>query len=296
MQILDGRTAPIDSIVFSPCGRWLAAGGFGGADLWDTANPTAMPKELPLCWNLAFRPNGELFYGQLSHTNTTCEWFLVDPEQFKPRSVGEQFRALVMAPDGEWFIGVGQQQTTLESLRFDEQGRLVKKPPRGPDSPVSDILLGAFTPDGTLIATIETQSGYPVPVVVIRITRTFDRRVATTTYHQPLQLMFSPDGLRLLVRAAASVACYETWNLKQKPRKIVNPSRKHFVSMAVHPEGKLLTVDNDALVRVWDIATLTHVRTVEWNIGKLYAVAASPDGTRAAVGSHTGKVLVWDWD
>jgi hypothetical protein len=47
---------------------------------------------------------------------------------------------------------------------------------------------------------------------------------------------------------------------------------------------------------VWDAATLKLDRTIEWNVRKLYAVAVSGDGTRAAVGSHTGKVLVWDWD
>ena len=57
-----------------------------------------------------------------------------------------------------------------------------------------------------------------------------------------------------------------------------------------------MTVDTDRLVRVWDVASLTVTRTIEWNIGNLNAVAASPDGTRAAVGSGTGKVLVWDWD
>ena len=66
--------------------------------------------------------------------------------------------------------------------------------------------------------------------------------------------------------------------------------------MAVHPAGPLLTVANDKLVQVWDAPALAPSRAIEWNVGKLYAVAVSPDGTRAAVGSHTGKVLVWDWD
>ena len=36
--------------------------------------------------------------------------------------------------------------------------------------------------------------------------------------------------------------------------------------------------------------------TFTWDVGRLRSVAFSPDGTRAAVGSDTGKVVVWDVD
>jgi WD40 repeat protein len=67
--------------------------------------------------------------------------------------------------------------------------------------------------------------------------------------------------------------------------------------MAFHPSGSILaSSDESRAVRFWDAATLTELRAFAWDVGKPGAVAFSPDGTRAAVGSHTGRVLLWDVD
>jgi WD40 repeat protein len=78
--------------------------------------------------------------------------------------------------------------------------------------------------------------------------------------------------------------------------QILSGRRHRVEELAFHPDGSLPTVGGDRLVRVWDAETLTPGRVIEWNVGKLYAVAVSPDGARAAVGRHTGKVVVWDRD
>lgn len=199
-----------------------------------------------------------------------------------------------MTPDGDYFLVVGRLSVVV-SMRLNTKGKFVKKSHRIA-KPATGIYPAAFSPDGITLATVEGVHGGPDPLLILRSADKLKKFDETTTYREPLQLLFSPDGATIFVRAAASVACYDANDLKRPPRKIVNPSRKHFVSMDVHPDGKLLTVDNDAHVRVWDIATLTQVRTVEWKIGGLYAVAVSPDGTRAATGGSRGKVLVWDWD
>jgi WD40 repeat protein len=36
--------------------------------------------------------------------------------------------------------------------------------------------------------------------------------------------------------------------------------------------------------------------TYTWNIGRMRSIAFSPDGTLAAAGSDTGKIIVWDVD
>ena len=63
----------------------------------------------------------------------------------------------------------------------------------------------------------------------------------------------------------------------------------------VTPDGKrLIAVNNDAVVRVYDTATWAEATGYEWQIGQLTAVAVAPDGLRAACGSDRGRVVVWD--
>ena len=59
-------------------------------------------------------------------------------------------------------------------------------------------------------------------------------------------------------------------------------------------ERFLVSGSHDKTVRVWDLASGRLLRTLrvplgEGNLGKVYAVAISPDGSTVAVGGYTGK-------
>jgi WD40 repeat protein len=111
------------------------------------------------------------------------------------------------------------------------------------------------------------------------------------------QLVFSPDGERLLARSGMGIAIWPTGELSRKPQKVLNDNRKHFTGVAFHPSGRYLAAtSNDKTVKLLDAATWQLVKTFTWQVGRLRSVAFSPDGTRAAVGSDTGKVVVWDVD
>jgi WD40 repeat protein len=299
MQILSGRRHRVEELAFSRDGRWLAAGWQGGLHVWDTADPTAPPQRPAVdnagAWetHIAFRPDGKLLF----QTNID-ELYLHDPSRPKqtPAPVGECGEVVVLSPNGRHVVQVGVLRP-LERWTFGPDDKLLQESTVRPDR--MRTTFAAFSPDSATLATIGYTPGpREMPRLVLRDADTLKpirNSPPLPLYWHTRQLLFSPDGAKVILLARASLVCWDVATLKE-PQRVTNPSRKHFLSMDFHPDGQLLTVDNDRLVGVWDVETMSVVRSVEWNIGKLYAVAVSPDGSRAAVGSHTGKVLVWDWD
>jgi WD40 repeat protein len=297
VQILNGRRHRVEELAFSHCGRWLAAAGSGGGiHVWDTANPAAAPKHLEtgrgrwFAQCLAFLPDGRLFYASWGF------WDLIDPASETADRIGSgRYGTYHASPDGSRVLQV-RTFTPLRTYRIADG-----KATAGPTLSVSHGYFGgaAFSPDGETYAVEEAtfEERRRTLRIALRESATSKQLAALPAAHGVAShLLFSPDGSRLVSRNGAGLACWAVAEPQKPARKCANPSQKHFLSMACHPEGKLLTVDNDRLVRVWDLATMAAERAIEWKVGKLYAVAVSPDGARVAVGSHTGKVLVWDWD
>jgi WD40 repeat protein len=296
VQILRGRRHMARELAFSHCGRWLAAGGhwLGGLHVWDTAAPTAKPRQPNLGesgWTnaLAFRPDGRLFFCSLD------KWFLYDPAADALTELGSTPAwAIVPAPDASRVACI-VHAAPLKTWAIPTKGK--PRPELNVKLPGTTVTTAAFSPDGTTLVTSELKAKGGRRTLAVRDAATGRLRHALDFPNTSLpRLAFSRDGEYLFGWWDASIACWTLAEPEKPPRKGSNPGRKHFVSMADHPDGPLLTADNDRLVRVWDVPALTTDRTIEWKIGKLYAVAVSPDGTRAAVGSHTGRVLVWDWD
>jgi WD40 repeat protein len=74
-------------------------------------------------------------------------------------------------------------------------------------------------------------------------------------------------------------------------------AQKYVQDCAFSTDGRfLVAVSNEASVRVWDTATWKEQKEFAWGIGKLKCIAFAPDGLRAACGSESGRILIWDWD
>jgi WD40 repeat protein len=76
-----------------------------------------------------------------------------------------------------------------------------------------------------------------------------------------------------------------------------NDNTHQFTGVAFHPSGQYLAAtSNDTTVKLYDSTSWQVARTFTRNVGRLRSVAFSPDGMLAAVGSDTGKIVVWDVD
>lgn len=111
-------------------------------------------------------------------------------------------------------------------------------------------------------------------------------------YRGARRLVSSPDGS---VAVAAHDQTLAVWRPGAKVEKVRPCGRKHITDVAFHPSGALLAVAcNDNSVRFVDAATWRVARQFTWDVGKVKAVAFSPDGTLAAAGGESGKTVVWD--
>ncbi|KOG34282.1 CHAT domain-containing WD40 repeat protein [Streptomyces resistomycificus] len=95
------------------------------------------------------------------------------------------------------------------------------------------------------------------------------------------------------------------------PRKATSPSRtsspgftprseidteRWVVSLAIHPQGRLLATGARKLVRIWDVITgqVTWERRLGGWSTMVNAVAFSPDGEKLAAGSTDNLVRIWE--
>ncbi len=110
-------------------------------------------------------------------------------------------------------------------------------------------------------------------------------------------LAISPSGEWLVTGRTQSLFVFDLKNLTAQPREFKNDSRSHFTGIAFHPSGRYLAAaSNDATIKLYDTADWKVAKTYTWDIGRMRSIAFSLDGTLAAAGSDSGRIVVWDVD
>jgi WD40 repeat protein len=246
-------------LAVSPDGRFIGRGGFG-VRLWSTDSAAAIVDDQRVTESVAFSSDGEVFTAHGNSGGPLCRWTV---------------------PGGKGLSGGWGGTRTAESF------------PTGPL---------AYSPDGSLLATLfgvhnESARRYDA-VVILWNPDTGDElgrlRPAKHSAHAT-RLAFSPDGSRLAGIYEATLIVWDVAARKEMARH--QPTKKHFKGLAFTPDGKrLLTASNEQVVQVWAAPTWGEVTGYAWKVGKLGCVAVSADGTLAAAGGSSGKVVVWDLD
>jgi WD40 repeat protein len=120
------------------------------------------------------------------------------------------------------------------------------------------------------------------------------KRTGTVTFRAHA-VGWCPDSRLVAVGTSDGVALVNGYTAQVTAQ--AKGHRQAVAAIAVHPHRPvILTGSGDETVSMWDYAetSLTPRETFDWQLGRVTAVAVSPDGLLAAAGGASGEVVVWD--
>jgi WD40 repeat protein len=329
--VLNGEPKPLDWMAFTADSRLIASARkphesvFRGIEFWDAVRGGPPVKVVPpdsTIDGFTLHPSGRWAYVTCWSRPDLSALDLDTGELYGLRCVayGRHFPVAV-SPDGgrviasvhthnyprnkqpkrsnteDWLICWSQPAGAKPRVVWERQ-RTIREP---------ITYLIAFFPDSDRIATYESRHWGPRKQWRSQLAV---RDASSGAYLRRADcegaeaLVVSPDGSQIVTRWGSVLSIWNANDIEATPR-VIDEGRDpgwysvsfNGPSIAFHPSGQYLAAtSNDTTVKLYDTATWQLARTFTWNVGRLRSVAFSPDGTRAAVGSDTGKVVVWDVD
>lgn len=320
MQVLQNTSVKaVVGVAFGANGRTLYAGGNGGFQVWPLRRKAATRVIAgPAATELyGFEPDPAGQYLYLS--GSRCGFAAYHLRTGTPRPLasddGESHVVSLSARPGGGRLAVsrgGGGLNRVECWEIDPAGPFIPNwllrggTVTAAFEPVTiDHTAGfhdavRFAPDGRTLAVVVNRGSNPNGPHVLAIhdadTGKWRRDVGTLPVTVGFRMRFTPDGARLVGWQADWA---EVWDVAARKRvaRVTPPGRAYFRDLAVHPSGGwFVTVGSDGKARSWSLTDFTETSAIDLGVGKLHAVAFSPDGTRGAAGGDGGKVALWDVD
>lgn len=308
MLIFKAHAKSIFGIAFSPDGQFLAtSSGDKTVRLWDLNGPKEV-RRFPgrpgteSFAPIAFSPDGRVLarggFGLEVWNVKTSRPLIADPHA--------DAKTLAFSPDGCEFA-IGSQMTLRRweipsAHPLPEIWELNWRENRESSNLRYPCGAFAYSSDGSVMAAsygILGSGQYPFSSRILLWHRPTENPVTDLTENcsvsDPRAILFSPDKTVLVGMYGPAI---QVFNLTTRSVIAhIKKGKKHFMGMAFTPDGsRLVAVNNDSAVRMYDTTTWAEIGGYEWKIGCLRCLAVAPDGLRMAAGSDTGQVVVWDVD
>jgi WD40 repeat protein len=281
---------PVAIVALAPDGQRLAAAGIRGVSLCRPSDVDFRPLAPGGCEALAFNPAGDTLAvlrddgvalldasGRALRTLPSSDWTGPVPWQLR------------FAPDGTELWAARARLFRWDTRTWK---RLPSRPPR---RTLGEGLM--IAPDGRTAAVAKRQPGPRKFTHTIRfhdLVSGEDRSVVEMPSGDLTGeriAAFSPDSR---VYASFHRAHLWAWEVPTGRSVFRSSGGRHFRALAFTPNGRSLLVARDSTVQILDTATWAEVSCLDWGIGRVSCLAVAADGLTAAVGSDSGRVIVWD--
>jgi serine/threonine protein kinase len=294
----------VRGVAFSPDGKMLASVGDEGLKLWDVLTDTQLSfnKGTGYASTVMFSPDGKMLVtAGLDGTN----WWDVATGKLI-RNVTEVNGPVAYSPDGKILAGKGWLNGYLIKFLDVQSGKLLRTAEhRSEDDPDSV----SFSPNGKMLAEMGGQFIKLWDVATGKELKSIKFRDQKYLGHA---IAFGPDG-KWLVSASYSSADkippVQIWDVESGKelrafKEILNATR-----MALSPDGKVLAVADENLIKLYDVASEALLQTLQAYVqtepyddsdfGYITSIAFSRDGKwlasgiRLQRGSQEKNVMLW---
>ncbi len=306
-----GHRTAVGSLAISPFDETIFTGGEDGSvRQWDAASG----RELGLIAQLtgavtamAIAPDGKTLVigggGEGFGAKPIYLWSVAERREIRRLArieEREQVEYVAFAPDGKTVASERQVWDAVSGsvlATFRERGQ--QNEPYANYNPIF------YTPDGRQIITAEHDGAR-----LWDIAGDGQVRRAVEWKNEHCLATLSPDGRFLATRGPVDysrtdpsdppVILYELASGQQAATLEVQEGG-NFLCNPFSPDGRFLASATDArgpthgsTVRVWDLATGRELRRFEGHLGRVKAIAFTPDGRSVVSGSEDATALVWD--
>ncbi|MDZ7955210.1 AAA-like domain-containing protein, partial [Nostoc sp. DedQUE09] len=287
---LEGHSAPVISVVFSPDGKTLASASFDKTiKLWnrDTGKEiSTLSGHSDLVISVVFSPDGKTL-ASASFDKTIKLWNRDTGKEISTLSgYSDSVFSVVFSPDGKTLASANRDNTI--KLWNRDTGKEISTL-SGHSSSVNSIV---FSPDGKTLASASRDK-------TIKLwNRDTDKEISTLSGHSDsvFSIVFSPDGKTLA--SASFDKTIKLWN--RDTGKEISTLSGHsdlVISVVFSPDGKTLaSASADKTIKLWNRDTGKEISTLSGHSDLVISVVFSPDGKTLASASADKTIKLWNRD
>lgn len=284
---------PVTSLTYSPDGKTLAAASGRQVTLFDvaTGKPRATLADHPGPVNsVRITPDGATLVasgGRPGQFGSVVVWDLANAKRrLDLRGHRDAILAAAISPDGKLLATAGYDRLILLwDLALGQEVRPLK-------DHTDSVYAVAFSPDGRTLAS----AGADRTVKLWNVASGERTRTLSEATAELYAVVFAPDGQTVL--AGGVDRSIRAWRVTEQEASLANSAFAHsapILRLVATPDGKLLfSSGEDKAVKAWDLATLKPRTSLPVQPDWPQSLAASPDGSRLAVGRYDGSLSVYD--